>query len=509
MMLAMMTAVLLAGSPVSLEFNGSLKDGLRELAQKSGINLVVIGELDERVQLNLTSADGAEALETIADAYGLEVKRSGKVTNGNVWVVRKGPTPTTPTTPTTATTPTTPTTPTTATTPSSSVESMQAEAEEARNAAEVARAEAEKLREKLESMKNVSQEARDQAREALQEAKEKAREAAEEAREKAQEAAELAREQAEEARQAARDQADAEREKADALREQAQAQAELHREMARHRVSTGGPVTVEKDTHVDTAVAYGGPVVVEENAVVDGDAVAFGGDVVLKKNAVVNGDAVSFGGNVVRDEGAVVHGETVSMGGSGIGSTVAHNVVKTKRVVQEDADDDSSFGRGLAGFLVQFAVFFGLGFVVMMFAPQRMKALEGTITSEPGKNALAGFLGLLASIPLTAALAVTIIGIPVAILMWLAAGLAVPVGFAAVANTLGMKLPTGRLRKTQALVLALGLLVLLLVTRIPVLGPILLSGALFVSLGAIIRTRFGQPPRGTPMIDTVQAAPVL
>ncbi|MFZ5438775.1 MAG: hypothetical protein ACOZQL_02140, partial [Myxococcota bacterium] len=181
MMLAMMTAVLLAGSPVSLEFNGSLKDGLRELAQKSGINLVVIGELDERVQLNLTSADGAEALETIADAYGLEVKRSGKVTNGNVWVVRKGPTPTTPTTPTTATTPTTPTTPTTATTPSSSVESMQAEAEEARNAAEVARAEAEKLREKLESMKNVSQEARDQAREALQEAKEKAREAAEEA----------------------------------------------------------------------------------------------------------------------------------------------------------------------------------------------------------------------------------------------------------------------------------------------------------------------------------------
>ncbi|MFZ5441064.1 MAG: hypothetical protein ACOZQL_13735, partial [Myxococcota bacterium] len=352
---------------------------------------------------------------------------------------------------------------------SSSVESMQAEAEEARNAAEVARAEAEKLREKLESMKNVSQEAR----------------------------------------QAARDQADAEREKADALREQAQAQAELHREMARHRVSTGGPVTVEKDTHVDTAVAYGGPVVVEENAVVDGDAVAFGGDVVLKKNAVVNGDAVSFGGNVVRDEGAVVHGETVSMGGSGIGSTVAHNVVKTKRVVQEDADDDSSFGRGLAGFLVQFAVFFGLGFVVMMFAPQRMKALEGTITSEPGKNALAGFLGLLASIPLTAALAVTIIGIPVAILMWLAAGLAVPVGFAAVANTLGMKLPTGRLRKTQALVLALGLLVLLLVTRIPVLGPILLSGALFVSLGAIIRTRFGQPPRGTPMIDTVQAAPVL
>lgn len=450
MMIPLMAAVVLAATPVTMEFDGTLKDGLKQLAQKSGLNLVVIGELDEKVNLNFPGVNGEEALETIAQAYGLEVTRAGKAADGKMWVIRRAAAPAIEVAP-----------------PVVSLNGVPPDT--ARKAAEQA----------------------DELSEAIAEDNEQAREAAEAAREAAQEQAE-------------------------AMREQGQAQADLSRaqaELARHRVSTGGPVTVEKGSRVETAVAYGGPVIVEEGAVVDGDAVAFGGDVVLKKGAVVEGDAVSFGGNVVREEGAQVHGQSVSMGGAGIGTAVARNVLKTQRsqrvndAANADDDSESGFGRGVAGFLLQFAVFFGLGFVLMMFAPQRMKALEATIRAEPGKNGLVGFLGLLAAIPLTALLVVTLVGIPVAMMMWIALALFVPVGVAVVANTLGARLPTGHLRKTQALVLAVGLLVLLLIGQIPVLGPMVLAVSVFVSLGAIIRTRFGQGPRSTPMLDPMHSAP--
>jgi|GEM_PF-281930 hypothetical protein len=520
MMFAIVTAVVLAGTPVGLEFDGTLKDGLRQLAQKSGINLVVIGELDERVQLNLPNVDGEEALEAIATAYDLEITRKGAASK--LWVVKKKAgavavlAPLAPPAP--------PNVLTENRTPQGTVvvvgspdpaARMRDEAEQARVAADAARAEADSLREKTEAMRNASESVREKLRDQLEAAKEKAREAAEEAREKEQEAAEAAREQAQEA-------AEAERERAEALKEQAQAQKELARaqidrhraELERHRVSAGGPVTVEKETQVDTAVAYGGPVIVEENAVVDGDAVAFGGDVILKKNAVVEGDAVSFGGTVVKEEGAVVHGESVSMGGSGFGTTVARNMIKTQRSARvaeaQDADEPTGgFGRHLASFLLEFAVFFGLGFVLMMFAPQRLKALEDSVRAEPLKNGVAGALAAMASVPLTLLLCVTIVGIPVAIAMWLAAFLLVPAGVAVIANSVGAKLPTGRVRKTQALVLAAGLFALLLALQVPGLNVLvgLVAGSIFV--GAAIRTRLGQGPKGTPMIDSLHTSPVL
>ena len=507
-MFAMMTAVLLASSPVSLQFDGPLKDGLKQLAEKSGLNLVVIGEFDEKVQLNLPNVDGPEALETIALAYGLEVTRKGAASN--LWVVRKagGAIPKAP--PVLAVAPVPPVPPVAVATPNVNSDALRSAAETAREEAEQAREEAERIREKLESLRGASAEAREKVQEALEQAREKAQEAAEEAREKAEEAREAARDQAEALRESAQAQAELSREKARLVREQMALQ--------RHKVSTGGPITIEKGTRVEAAVAYGGPVIVEEGAVVDGDAVAFGGDVVLKAGAVVEGDAVSFGGTVVRDDTAVVRGDAVSMGGANFGAQVARNVVRKERAERAGAKDaadeadspSSNGGRGFAAFLLQFAVFFGLGFLLMMFAPNRMKALEATIRAEPAKNGLAGFLGLLATVPITAALVVTLVGIPVALMLWILVALFIPAGLAVVANAVGAKLPTGRMRKTQALVLAVGLLALLLVGHIPVLGPMVLAVAVFVSMGAIIRTRFGQTGKGLPMLDPLQqTAPMV
>jgi len=471
--LPILAAVALAAGPVSVQFEGPLKDALKEIAQRGGLNVVVAGSLDEKVQVNLTAMPAEEALETMAKVYRLDVTREGKL-----WVIRPAGAAAAPVVPPVPPVPPVPAIPVPGVaTPGNAALDPDA----VRERADQLREEAERAQEEAEAMR------------------------------------EAAREQAEEAREKARELADAKREEAQALAEHARAQAEVARarvEVARQRVGTGGPVHVEKGTVVDTAVAYGGPVIVEEGAVVEGDAVAFGGDVVLEKGAEVRGDAVSFGGSVVEAEGSVVRGQAVNFGSTGLGSAMARSMVKTKKVqdaTSSDAGEGSSgpsFGNRVAGFLLKFAVLFGLGFLLMMFAPQRMKTLEENVRREPLKNGFAGFLGLVAAIPGTVLLVLTLVGIPVAIVLWPAIAFFCAVGLVAIANRVGTALPTFRLRKTQALVLALGTAVLMLVSLVPVLGPMLIVLATLVGLGAIIRTRFGQPSRGTPIFDSSSTQPL-
>lgn len=478
--------ILLAQEPIAFQYEGPLKGALKEIALKGHINVVVAGDLDETVQVNLTDLSAEEALETMAKVYGLSITRQGKL-----WIVRERPEserpagaaapaaePSVPKAPAAASPPalpalpplpalparSAPPVPATPAEPASPSESEEAP-EEAPSAVEVARSTVEQLEEQ----------------------------------------AAAAREQAEVLKDQAQELAEARREQADALREVAEANAEL----ARNRVSTGGPVRVEANTTVDSAIAYGGPVIIGPNAVVQGDAVAFGGDVVLEANAQVEGDAVAFGGTVVKGPNAEVRGETVSMGGSGLSGAITKAAVKGhKAQAQEHRDDEerSGFGRSVAMFLLQFGLLFGLGFALMMFAPQRMSRLDAAIRTEPTKNGLAGLLGLIAAVPATVLLVVTLVGIPVAMLLWIVLALLVPVGLTVVANAIGTKLPTGPLRRTQATVLAVGVLMLLAVSRVPVLGELALALAVVVSFGAIIRTRFGQAPRSASFLDSAPSA---
>jgi hypothetical protein len=202
-----------------------------------------------------------------------------------------------------------------------------------------------------------------------------------------------------------------------------------------------------------------------------------------------------------REGKATVKGEEVSFFGSGVASSMAAHAVKVSKATELEKEADGNGGLSLATFLVQFVVFFVFGFLMMVFAPQRMKGLESAVRGQPIVSGVVGFLALMLAVPLTFFLIVTLIGIPVAALLWLALAFVVPMGLAALANALGTAMPLGRVRRTQAMVLALGLLLLLLVAHVPVLGPLVLSLAVCVSLGAALRTRLGATPRGLPVIE--------
>ncbi|ATB34030.1 bactofilin family protein [Melittangium boletus] len=279
-------------------------------------------------------------------------------------------------------------------------------------------------------------------------------------------------------------------------------------------VARGHSLEVKEGETVDSAVVYGGNLVVkgnvEEDAVVfggnleitgrvEGDARAFGGNVVLGPNAYVEGDVSSFGGSVTKEQGAQVEGSTESFGGAGIGRTVAGEIKESLREArQKDSDAHEERGGRLASFLLKFAMLFGMGFLGQLFFPSRMKALGTEIRNEPVKSGLMGLLGAVALVPVLLVLSVTIIGIPLALVLALVVPILTVWGFAAVASELGARLPLRPAKKTQAMVLALGLLILLVLGHLPVLGNLVMVLASLVALGAVMRTRFGNRSQGLP-----------
>jgi hypothetical protein len=433
-----------AQDTISVQFRGSLRDAIQKIAGEGGLNVVVTGDLDSPAEVRLKNVSAETALRTVARAYSLKIDQdNGIYTLRPLTAAEKAsapaqgsaaPMPPMPPGPPMHVGPVSPPGP--------------------------------------DVSDDVAQSALDE-----DEVKERVREKMKEAR---------------------------------------------HHQGSRDVVARGRSLEVKEGETVDSAVVYGGNLAVnghvEDDAVVfggnlmvngrvEGDAHAFGGNVMLGPNAVVEGDVSSFGGEVLKQDGAKVEGSTESFGGANIGRMVAgeikQNLKQSKSKRHDDADDadterEERGGGGFAGFLLTFAMLFGLGFLGQILFPARMKELGAEVRAQPVKDGVVGLLGALALIPTIAVLVVTIIGIPLVLALAIVVPLVTALGFAAVASELGTRMPVLVGRKTQALVLALGLLILLVVGRIPVLGPLVLVLASFIALGAVIRTRFGHRPRGIP-----------
>lgn len=432
-----------AQGSISLQFRGSLRDALKQLAEAGGLNVVVTGDLDVPAEVYLKNVDAEQALRTVARAYSLKLEQ-----DGGIYALRPltagertqdvAAVPPLPPVPAVPGVPPAPPIPVLAPPPPVPPDVADAVAESALDEDEVK----ERVRDRMKQVRRSGRGSRDV-------------------------------------------------------------------------VARGRSLEVGEDEQVDSAVVYGGNLVVkghvEDDAVVfggnleitghvEGDAHAFGGNVVLGPDAVVEGDVSSFGGSVLKQNGALVEGSTESFGGANIGRMVAGELKENlkREVKQAASDEEEGSGNGFARFLLWFATLFGVGFLGQLFLPARMKELGREIREQPVRNSVVGLLGSLAMVPITVVLTVTLIGIPVMLALWVVAFLTTTLGFAALAGELGMKLPVLRGRKTQAMVLALGLLLLLGVGHIPVLGPLVLTLVTLVAFGAVIRTRFGHRSRGLP-----------
>jgi hypothetical protein len=438
---------------IDVSFRGSLRDALKQIADKGGVNLVVTGDLDTPAEVHLRNVTANQALRTVARAYSLRMEQDGSIITLRPMTADEkdaasAGSPAPAPAPQAAAAPTPPARPIPGmpTPPPMPPNMAGSEPEDAREVRERVREEMKRTREEMRRKRHSG---------------------------------------------------------------------------GRNLVARGQNIEVKEGQSVESAVVYGGNMVVrgqvEDDAVVfggnlevqghvEGDAVAFGGNVILGPDAQVEGDVSSFGGVVERSDGSEVEGSIESFGGAGIGSMVAKEIkngMKESRHPHANADEaeareDDDDGIGLAGFILTFALMFGLGFLGQMFVPARMKQLGEEMRRKPAQSVLTGMLGVVLLV-LSLLLVFTIIGIPVVLVAWMAAPLAMALGYAALASEVGSRLPVLRGRKTQAVVLALGLLVMMVVSAIPVLGALFTVLVCLMALGAVIRTRFGNlRPRGIP-----------
>jgi hypothetical protein len=441
---------------VSLNYRGPLREAVKRIADDAKLNVVVRGGLDEEGDFHFENVPAEEALSTLASAYNLTLEQHGTVftlrplTGPEVAlqaskVMRSGSPPA-------ALAPIPPIPP-------------------------------------LPPISSVGP-------------KTKASDDDEDSEDDSDNNDEDRQEQAEERR------ADAEQRRADMqqrrddMRERLREMRERMRGLPHHSSSNGcdvsvtGNYTVEEGQEACDVVVFGGNLEVLGH--VKGDVAVYGGNIHLGSDAEVQGDVVAFGGEVSMDDGAEIHGEQMSIGSGG-------NAMMSKgaKVIQRVANahsSGSSLGWKLPKLLLEFACFFALSFIFLMFAPARMKQIEAEVKRDPVKCGLAGLVGSVALVPMSVMLFVLIIiGWPFLAVLWLLTLLGVGMGATAIAAEIGTRLPVLKsTRKTQAAVLALGIGVLLLVELIPYLGPLILISVAMVSLGAVIRTRFGGKPQGYP-----------
>jgi hypothetical protein len=133
-----------------------------------------------------------------------------------------------------------------------------------------------------------------------------------------------------------------------------------------------------------------------------------------------------------------------------------------------------------------------------------MEAVSASMMASPVRSTFAGLLGTVAMPILLVLLVVTIVGIllvPVQIIAVIAAGV---LGVTAFSHHVGRALPFARVQGSPMVVhLAIGTAIFVVLTAIPFIGALVWIAVWLLTFGAVLRTRFGQPPTAalptTPM----------
>ncbi len=247
-------------------------------------------------------------------------------------------------------------------------------------------------------------------------------------------------------------------------------------------------------------VAVGGDVTIEGK--VAGDVVSVFGDLQLESTAIVNGEAVSVFGRLVQEPGARVRGQTVSVGPDFICGKIWENSNCPSFVLKRGWLSAASLA--LMGILIIITL------LVAMVFRDGVGRVNDAIRKDVLKSWLYGLLTEVILFIVTLILAVTIIGIPLAVLLWIIVGLACLWAFAGVSLRVGEAFAGdsagSRSRTGHVFIGAIVILIVPAIARIlsiiggifwgPALGVRILGSlitwfALTTGLGAVVVTRFG------------------
>jgi len=244
-------------------------------------------------------------------------------------------------------------------------------------------------------------------------------------------------------------------------------------------VRYSGPLVVAIGERLEKAVAFGGPVDVA--GAVLGDAVSVGSDVVVRSTGVVEGNAVAVGGNVVVEPGGQVEGDRVAIGEPNAAASFAYAF-----------GDETPKGvvRGLFRQLSVLSCLMGAGVLLNGLWPQNVERVARPLGARPFWYAIAGAILTASFVVGSGLLAITLVGIPLAVLLSIILAVAWLLGVVALCKAIGERFPVLERNGAWATFLA-GAVILGAVSLVPYLGPMLIVLVGFPAVGAALLTRLG------------------
>ncbi|MGI6081966.1 MAG: hypothetical protein ACOYEP_03740 [Limnochordia bacterium] len=276
------------------------------------------------------------------------------------------------------------------------------------------------------------------------------------------------------------------------------------------RVQVGRDIVIPADTLTkgDVVAVLGDVDVLGE---VTGDVVAVGGSIDI--DGLVKGDVVSVGGTVRLGDDAVVEGQVTAIGGGvnqepsssvlgGIHSINIGNLSIRPRLRPNLSLLRWRSPQAAFGYSLYVLGLYALSLLVLALTPSQVANVANAIDTQWRRALLLGLVTLLLIGPVTLAVVITVIGIPLVPIIWLAFVVAKILGYVAFVSYLGRRVGGSDRALHHLAELAIGVVVLALVRYVPVLGPVTSFFVNAITVGAVLDTRFGtnrpwMPPRQT------------
>ncbi len=266
-----------------------------------------------------------------------------------------------------------------------------------------------------------------------------------------------------------------------------------HGDRGEDRVITGGNLVIEKSEIAHDITVFGGNL--EVLGKVTGDISVTGGNVIVRPGASVHGDVSTVGGNLTVEDGAEVEGDVGVVGGvlhRGKSALIGGDITRTDGEDEADAKAHVSKAhhvlRDIGDAITRSAFLFIFGVILLALAGKRMETLRGEAATRPMRSLAVGIIGFPAAILAVIALCVTVIGIPVALVGIILAIFGGYAGVIAVLTTAGEALLRHKTQNTYVH-LGVGCALFLVLSSLPVIGPILTVAVIFAGVGVIVATR--------------------
>jgi hypothetical protein len=225
----------------------------------------------------------------------------------------------------------------------------------------------------------------------------------------------------------------------------------------------------------------------------------------------VGDDFFTLGATVTRDPAAIVEGETIESFRGRLPRLPEIPEIEAWRPTEPSPRSDW----GAVDILGQFVRFvlttmamIALGILLVMVLPKPSETVEAAVAGAFIPSLAVGVLTFLVLIVLVPLLVLICIGIPVAVLLAMAAVAAGVFGWSAVGIWIGRRLLTALKGEPQPIIAAvIGIATLALLSEIPCLGWMLAVVAGSTGLGAVVLTRFGTVPYQRPVAPIAPVDP--